>query len=227
MAARIAAVSIEIDRPVAMVTRGVLPGMTLCTIRHVGRVSVGNDFRICRMTLNARQRCAVITRIVWRRVHEDTRPPYVRRMAFLAVARRHEVGRWLAGRRYTVVTADAIAGHTRVVEPQRRLPRQGRVTLVALGGRLQVVRRFARRRHTVVAARAASQNVCVIDHDDRFPEVRRMTVFADVVGQDVFRSFAGSGYAVVASVTPVNDSGVIEPRDRSPGERVVARTAVI
>lgn len=90
------------------------------------------------------------------------------------------------GRGLTIVTARAIAGHRRVIEPGTR-PSAGDMAIITIVAALDMVAGPTGRGLAIVAARTSTECCRMIDPRHRFPTTGIVTVLANIRGADMVR----------------------------------------
>jgi len=134
------------------------------------------------------------------------------------------MSRALAGRRGAVVAGGATAGHLRVVDAQRRLPRRCAMPGFATGRRQDVTRALAGRARSVMTAHASARDAGMVEARRR-PGHGRVTSRAVRRCHDVVGRLAGRRRAVVAGEAGARDLRVIDACSRLPHRDDVAGLA--
>ncbi len=140
----------------------VIVGMTACTSRCVCCVWIRNRLRIAFVTIQARERLRMRSRIICGFMQiVQCRHPSRRAMAIGTFNRCHEMIDRFAGRSGAIVTGTAISGNAGVIKC-RGQPCHCFVAITAICRGRNMGRRLARCFCAIVAARAGSKRLTVV-----------------------------------------------------------------
>lgn len=147
------------------------------------------------------------------------RHPATGRMTGCTVIATRYMGRILADRCRTVVTAEAGTEHIGMIHAKHRRPGRIAMAILAHIAGLDVVVALTRRRDTVVTVGAVASNGGVIE-GRRHPGCGVVAGFAAIVTLDVGGVLTGRDGAIVATGAGADDISMVDPNHRYPSSTV-------